>query len=53
MSDPKAAADGLDPLDAVPENIPFDVPYGSPMSLERAQAAINAVVIESRKRDWK
>jgi len=41
------------PLDTVPEKIPFDVPYGPPISLERAQAAINAVVTEARKRDWK
>ena len=41
------------PLDIVPEKIPFDVPYGPPISLERAQAAINAVVTEARKRDWK
>lgn len=41
------------PLDIVPEKIPFDVPYGPPISLERAQAAINAVVAEARKRDWK
>jgi hypothetical protein len=27
--DPRAVVDGLDPLDAVPENIPFAVPYGS------------------------
>lgn len=41
------------PLDIVPEQIPFDVPYGSPITLERAQAAINAVVAEAKKRDWK
>jgi glc operon protein GlcG len=40
-------------LDAVPDKIPFDVPYGPPISLERAQAAINAVVTEANKRDWK
>jgi glc operon protein GlcG len=40
-------------LDLVPDKIPFDVPYGSPISLERAQAAINAVVSEAKKRDWK
>jgi len=36
------------PLDVVPEKIPFDVPYGPPISLERAQAAINAVVAEAK-----
>jgi glc operon protein GlcG len=41
------------PLDIVPDRIPFDVPYGPPISLERAQAAINAVVAEANKRDWK
>jgi len=41
------------PLDVVPENIPFDVPYGPPISLERAKAAINDVAAEARKRDWK
>ena len=41
------------PLDAVPEKIPFDIPYGPPISLERAAAAIGAAVAESKKRDWK
>jgi uncharacterized protein GlcG (DUF336 family) len=41
------------PLDIVPEKIPFDVPYGPPISLERAQDAINAVVAEAKKRDRK
>ena len=41
------------PLDAVPEKIPFDIPYGPPISLERAAAAIDAAIAESKKRDWK
>ena len=41
------------PLDIVPETIPFDVPYGAPISLERAQAAITAVVAAAKKHDWK
>jgi len=41
------------PIDVLPDKIPFDVPYGTPISLERAQAAINAVVAEAKKRDWK
>jgi glc operon protein GlcG len=41
------------PLDIVPEKMPFDVPYGPPVSLERAQAVINAAVAEARNRDWK
>jgi glc operon protein GlcG len=35
------------------DKIPFDVPYGPPISLERAQAAIDAVVAEAKKRNWK
>ncbi len=41
------------PLDFVPDKIPFDTPYGPPISLERAQAAINAAVAAAKSRDWK
>lgn len=41
------------PMDTVPDKMPFDVPYGAPISLERAEAAIAATVAESKKRDWK
>src|SRR5271170_3158899 len=43
----------VNPLDAVPENMPFDVPYGAPITLERAEAAIAAAVAEAKKHDWK
>jgi glc operon protein GlcG len=43
----------LNPLDAVPEKIPFDIPYGAPISLDRSRAAIVAAVAEAKKRDWK
>jgi glc operon protein GlcG len=48
-----AAAQQPNPMDNVPDKMPFDVPYGAPISLDRAQAAINAAVAESRKRGWK
>lgn len=41
------------PLDAIPNEIPFDVPYGRPISLERAQAVIQAAVAAAKKRNWK
>ena len=41
------------PLDFVPDAIPFDVPYGPPISLDRAEAAIHAAVAEAKKRNWK
>jgi glc operon protein GlcG len=43
----------LNPLDAIPEEMPFDVPYGPPISLERAQAVIHAALAEAKKRNWK
>ena len=41
------------PLDFVPEKIPFDIPYGPPISLDPAQAVIHAAVAEAKKRNWK
>ncbi len=41
------------PLDVIPNEMPFDVPYGRPISLVRARAVIQAAVAEARKRDWK
>jgi len=41
------------PLDFVPDKIPFDTPYGPPIVLERARAAIDAAVAEAKKRNWK
>lgn len=41
------------PLDVVPDKMPFDIPYGTPISLDAAQAAIAAAVAESKKRGWK
>src|SRR5947209_20553765 len=41
------------PLDVVPAEMPFDVPYGLPISLDRARAVIQAAVEEAKKRNWK
>lgn len=41
------------PLDNVPDKMPFDIPYGAPIPLERAMAAIAATTAEARKHDWK
>jgi glc operon protein GlcG len=41
------------PLDTIPDEMPFDVPYGLPISLDRAQAVILAAVAEAKKRNWK
>jgi glc operon protein GlcG len=41
------------PLDVVPDEMPFDVPYGLPISLDRAEAVIRAAVSEAKHRNWK
>jgi glc operon protein GlcG len=41
------------PLDFVPDEIPFDTPYGPPVSLDRAQAVLQAAVAEAKRRNWK
>ena len=41
------------PLDAIPSEVPFDVPYGPAISLDRAQAVIHAAVAEAKRRKWK
>ena len=48
-----AQATGSNPLDIVPDEMPFDVPYGAPISLDRAQAVIHSAVAEAKKRNWK
>jgi glc operon protein GlcG len=40
-------------LDAVPDKMPFNIPYGPPINLERAQALINTAIAEANKHDWK
>ena len=41
------------PLDFVPNEIPFDTPYGPPISLDRAEAVIHAAIAAAKKRNWK
>ena len=40
------------PRDAVPDNMAANVPYGTPISADRADAAIAAAAAEARKRNW-
>jgi len=40
-------------LDVIPEVMPFDVPYGTPITLERAQQVVAAAMAEAKKRNWK
>jgi glc operon protein GlcG len=43
---------GRNPLDVAPEKMPFATPYGAPISLQRAKAAIQAAVDEAGRRGW-
>ena len=47
-----AAAPPPNPLDVIPEKMPFATPYGAPISLAKAQAAIAATVAEATKKGW-
>ncbi len=48
-----ACAQAPNPLDVIPDKMPFDLPYGAPIGLERAEAAIAATVAEAKRHDWK
>jgi glc operon protein GlcG len=43
---------GQNPMDIVPEKMPFSAPYGTPISLQKAQEAVQAAVAEANKRGW-
>jgi uncharacterized protein GlcG (DUF336 family) len=40
------------PLDVIPDKMPFNTPYGAPISLQRAQAVAQAAMAEAAKRGW-
>ena len=47
---PPAAA--ANPLDDIPDAMPFNTPYGAPITLSRAQAAVQAGIDAATKRNW-
>ena len=46
------AAAPANPLDVIPDKMPFAQPYGAPISLAKAKAAIAAAEAEATKRGW-
>ena len=48
----QSLAQPANPRDAIPDNMPFHVAYGAPISLERSEGAIAAAVAEAKKRNW-
>ncbi len=49
----QAPAPTPNPMDEIPAAMPFDIPYGAPITLERADQLIKAVSSESKNRGWK
>jgi glc operon protein GlcG len=50
----QASAQQLAPLPpGVPEKMPFDIPYGAPISMDAAKKLVEASLAESTKRGWK
>ena len=46
------AAPAANPLDVIPDHMPFNAPYGAPISLQRAQAVVQAAITEANRRGW-
>jgi glc operon protein GlcG len=49
---PAPAAPPANPLDVVPDKMPFNTPYGAPISLQRAQGLAQVAMAEAAKRGW-
>jgi glc operon protein GlcG len=47
-----AADQPANPLDVVPDKMPFNIPYGAPIPFAKAQAAVAAAVAEAEKHGW-
>jgi uncharacterized protein GlcG (DUF336 family) len=47
-----AAPAGPPDLNAIPEKMPFNLPFGTPIAIDRAMSAVEAAVAEAKKRGW-
>jgi glc operon protein GlcG len=47
-----AQAQQPNPLDNVPEKMPFNIPYGEPISLDEAKQVIAAGLAEAKQHNW-
>jgi glc operon protein GlcG len=43
---------GQNPLDVIPDKMPFNTPYGAPIALQKAEDAVHAAIAEANKRGW-
>jgi uncharacterized protein GlcG (DUF336 family) len=47
-----AQAPAANPLDVIPDAMPFNIPYGAPIQVAEARRLIDAVEAETKKRGW-
>lgn len=50
---PSATQQPQNPLDVVPDKMPFDIPYGTPITVAKARSVIAAAEAEAAKHGWK
>jgi uncharacterized protein GlcG (DUF336 family) len=43
---------GAPDLNAIPDKMPFNTHYGTPITMDRAQSVVQAAIAESNKRSW-
>src|SRR5271154_4789666 len=48
----QAAAPAAPDLNAIPDQMPFNIPFGTPISMDRAQGLVQAAIAEAKKRNW-
>ena len=53
ISSASFAQNAPNPQDVMPDKMPFNIPYGSPIGLEKAEQILNTAIGEANKRDWK
>jgi uncharacterized protein GlcG (DUF336 family) len=53
LSVPAAAQPAAPAPAPIPDAMPFDIPYGTPISFERAKSVAEAAMGEAKKRNWK
>ena len=49
---PAATPQPAPPAGGTPEKVPFAIPYGAPIGLDRARALVDAALGEANKRGW-
>jgi glc operon protein GlcG len=48
----QAQQSGPPDLNAIPDKMPFNIPFGTPISMARAESVVQAAAAEANKRGW-